>query len=304
MAEPQASPAVPARWKTSQVFLGVFICWQIWFLLSQNILGGIEAAQEHIRPPASATIELIAPGLSKDEGQGHFYDFTKWVLGHNKLWMHLTGQAQSWGLFSDGYKDSVFPALILRWDDDDPSHYPLSDEAYAVAQAAPLLAATGPFEAAALAGGAAAFKRTDHLILTPHEPVDIDHYFRWRQMRMRRYENNIVITLSDDDCKTEQERDEYWGRRIKKHLDREGYLIKPYVRWRYETLKPLFAGNPPKQVVLVLRRFRTTPPDETPPEWRGPFVVPLLSWEPPADEKAAGRYTRYDPEAHAFRSWE
>lgn len=294
--EAKASPGGP---RTAQVALGVFICWQIYFLVAQNLFGFVEEAKEYIESETvKDTLQHLAPDFAKEEGKkGHVYDFSTWVTKTNTPWMQLTGQSQSWGLFSSGYYSCGFPFLVLLWDDTDPLTVPLPEKAKGTWWSLP----------AGDEGGA----RPPMYYCTPHEPRDVNAYFRWWQMRMRRYETAVVPTVDPDRYSDPEERADYYERRIKDHLDSKWYLSTEYMKFMLGEFKRQFPGlPPPKQIMLVERVYRTTkvPKDgeepDGPPYVRGPSHLPLLIWHPPErGEKGSGTYQRYHAPTKRFRSW-
>lgn len=288
-AVPSATPSpTPTTPRTAEVLLGVFICGQLWFLLSHNLFGQLEELQQYTKEEYEAvgkSVELLAPGFSSGSGKGHIIDAAGWVRKVNKPWEQLTGQLQMWSLFPNSYHELIFPAIALRWDSADDGDYPATDN---------------PDAAGVIPG------RPYRLFLTPHEPRDTQAYFRWRQMRMRRLENYLVFALRPDGYDKDEDRKRAWTNRIREHLTDRGELIPAYMKLRLcEIMAEHPELPPPTQVVLLMRRFHTRNPSEAPPHWDGPFVVPLLSWLPPAPgEKAPGKQRRFDPEVDRFRSWE
>lgn len=284
---------------SKQVLLGVFICWQLWFLVSENLCGWLLYSQSYVSvrrdkapTPTAQSLEHLAPGFTRDDGEGHVFALAKWVTQTNKPWAHVTGQLQAWALFSGNYsRDGVFPALLVGWSDDMPDEVPWADDTELDWKRL-LEKGDAPIE--------------PRLFLTPHEPTDLTSYFRWRQMRMRRYENGLHLALTPEDGVTKQELAAAWDESIKGHLNNKGYLFTTYLKVKRLELEADWEGlPPPKQIILLLRRFRTVPADEAPPHWTGPHVVPLLLWEPPtADDMGPGRYKRFDPRQGRFRSWE
>jgi len=287
------SDSTPPR--TAQVLLGVFICWQLWFLVSSNLFGWLEDVQTQARTPADAepteastTVEHLAPGFTRGEGDGNVMALAKWVSQTNKPWAHVTGQLQQWALFSGTYsRDCVFPGLIVTWNDSLPDAVPLLNGEELDWRR---LLDKGDAEIA------------PRLILSPHEPANLDSYFRWRQMRMRRFENALHLALVPKIGATREELAEIWDGQIRDHLRGSGYLLTRYMKVKRKELESKWAGlPPPKQMILLARRVHTRDPDETPPDWTGPHVVPILLWEMGEGE---GRFLRFDPMTGRFRSWE
>lgn len=309
-----APPPPPPRPRTASLLLGVFICWQLWFLFSQNILGLMEELPEYIEgPKVKKAVEMVAPGFT--DSKGHVMDVCKWVSQINKPWLQLTGQAQSWALFSGSYNDCIFPAVMVLWDDTDPLTVPwppYETQTDAVWRTVPILAATDPLDALALsAARLAELPKRDLpppiVINSPHEPRDVTSYFRWWQMRMRRYETGVVTALAADRYPDLDERMEYYERRIVDHLDNRGYRVTAYMKFRFrELLETDLKGLPrPKHILLLQRRWRTVDPEDGPPWLTGPYVTPLLMWTPPEEgDKEKGVFRRYHAPSHSFRRWE
>lgn len=291
----QSPPSAP---RTRQVLLGIFICWQLWFLVSQNLFGWLEDLQPDVRirrseevRPISRTIEHLAPGFTRNEGEGQVMALAKWVYETNKPWAQITGQHQQWALFSGTYaRDVVFPALIVRWTDEMPDEIPwLSDSEFDWKR----LLEKGDAEI------------EPKLILSDHEPMDLSEYFRWRQMRMRRYENGLHLVLRAEEGEAESDRAETWDQSIRDHLSSKGYLLTTYLKVRLKEARKEWGELPmPKQVILLLRRVHTTDPLDAPPHWTGPFTTPILLWQPPMDGQGEGSWKRFDPVRRVFRSWE
>lgn len=275
------SPQMPSQMpRSSQVCLGLFVCWQLWFLLSQNLCKQLESWQEAADNKTSPAIEAVAPQFG--EGKGHVFDAVKWVRHVNQPWEHATGQLQLWSLFPDGYHDLIFAAFAFRWDDDDGGDYPATDV---------------PEPDGTIVG------RPYKLFLSPHEPADIAAYFRNGKMRSRRYETSMVFALRSSASATDAERKRAWNDRIKDHMHKNGDWLFAYLKVRTrEILAEHPELPPPKRVVMLMRRYHTRPPEETPPDWDGPFVAPLASWTPTAPGEAGqGTTWRFDPELDRFR---
>lgn len=274
------SPSTP---RTAQVVLGLFICWQLWFLISQNLCKQLEYWQEAASDKKEPAVEIVAPEFGG--GKGHIFGAVKWVRNVNQPWEHGTGQLQLWGLFPGGYHDLIFAAFVFRWDDDDGGDYPATDL---------------PGPDGTVAG------RPYKLFLSPHEPADTDAYFRHGRMRSRRFETTMVFALRPPESSTDDERKRTWNERIKDHVYRNGDWLFAFLKVR---MREILAEHPdlppPTRVVMLMRRYHTRPVDETPPHWDGPFVVPLVSWAPPAPGEARpGTTRRFNPELDQFRRLE
>src|SRR5262249_50802497 len=90
-----------------QVFLGLFVCCQIFFLVTTNIFGFLR----NLRVVAGQTaavdvIEQIAEGENRDKERlgahtGHLYELHRVF----KRWEQVTNQDQFWRLFAPGVAD-------------------------------------------------------------------------------------------------------------------------------------------------------------------------------------------------------
>jgi hypothetical protein len=227
----------------------------------------------------------------------------------------MTGQIQGWSLFAPGVgRQCVFPAVLVRWDDDPFSApaltrpltplgatSPLEGAAlWAAALRSPLprpagelaarefatLAAANPLEVGALraarsAGLALGVPPPPVTILSDNEPRDVTRYFRLGKFRLRRLEGNLALILRVLEDETPEEAAQRWRGRIFKLLDEDGDTVKAYLRWRWESYRKAHPGTPqPAQLILVMRRWAIRPPDRAPPYWDGPFTLPVARVQP------------------------
>jgi hypothetical protein len=108
----------------ARFLLGLFVLWQLVFLLSSNFFGlykplrrglaHVPFLADHVTPPAKD--EDVPPGTEPLEKGLRRY--AQW-----------TGQSQAWSLFAPNVTDLIpFPAVVLRWDDNEyGEHRMLSD---------------------------------------------------------------------------------------------------------------------------------------------------------------------------------
>src|SRR5262245_54380330 len=80
------------------ILLGLFIVWQIVFLMAHNLLAILEDTREVWPGWAVRGVEALAPGFTK--GQGHLADGSARVKDVTRRWAQVTGQAQNWSLFA------------------------------------------------------------------------------------------------------------------------------------------------------------------------------------------------------------
>jgi hypothetical protein len=192
----------------------------------------------------------------------------------------------------------VFPAVLVRWDEPPRS-------ARAHARALTPLAARGPLEAAALWGAAlhSASPPGPVLIRSDNEPPDIHRYFRLSGFRLRRLEGRLTLVLRQAEDETPAQAADRWRERIAKLLRRDGDVGKAYLRWRWDSYRTAHPeAPPPRQLILVMRRYAIVAPDRAPPHWQGPFTVPVARWQPgPSGRSGGAPLEKYDPVRERFQ---
>src|SRR5262249_6989983 len=112
---PAASPPVTG----SRLLLGAFILWQLAFLFGINFLDMINSARDEMpsHKDYAQGIERVFPGWPSKSG--HFHDLADVADKITRRYAQLTGQTQGWSLFApDIGKQCVFPAVLVRWDED------------------------------------------------------------------------------------------------------------------------------------------------------------------------------------------
>src|SRR5579864_8052323 len=107
------------RWLRSlaRVALGLFILWQLVFLLGVNSLHLLDFGRGYWRD------ETLAHHLAPDwvEGKGTAHETLKTALEVGARWSELTLQPQDWSLFAPGVTaDIPFVELEFRWNDRPP----------------------------------------------------------------------------------------------------------------------------------------------------------------------------------------
>ena len=285
---------------TRQVFLGVFIVGQLLFLVSSNFIGFMKDNRTEMGAPTRKLVEAVAPGWPEE--RGHFWHLMEHTAKTNKFWIQATGQYQNWSLFAPTIgRECTFPALELRWDDPPKS-------AAAVGPIIAGMAAFHPGEVLSIAEAHQALRQMPpgpELVLSENEPVDLEHYWRFGYFRLRRYETNIVITLRPWEGEKLEEMHKRWSDAIRRHVDDYSEIIQGYLRWRLRhALKKWPERPPPRQVVLVLRRFHINDVDKAPPYWQGPFTVPLARLQPGAAwDREHQALEWYDPVSEQFKAF-
>jgi hypothetical protein len=290
------SPPKSPSW--GQVFLGLFIVGQLFFLVSSNLIGFLTDNRTEMGPEARQVTETLAPGWLEEKG--HVWHLLDYLAKTDKMWAQATGQLQIWSLFAPTVgRECVFPAVELRWDD-----VPLS--APALARALAILAATNPWESACLAETIAAtpVPPPAELLLSANEPVHLERYLRWGNFRLRRYEAGFVITLRPHEGESAAETHERWSGRIRGHVAEYGEILQGYLRWRVgQAMAQWPRREQPRQLILFLRRYHINDYEEAPPFWQGPAVVPLARWQPAATWGTGNQPLEwYDPLTRRFKS--
>jgi hypothetical protein len=289
------------RPSTRQVLLGLFIVGQVIFLITANILGFLKDNRTEIGQQAPQVVEALAPGWSQEKG--HVWQLMEHIVRTDKMWAQVTGQLQAWSLFAPTIaRECVFPAVEYRWDPDPAS-------APALGQRLALLAASHSLEATCLGAAAAAPGRLPalrELVLSENEPANPADYFRVGNFRVRRYENNLVLTLrpEDEDKNDPKRMKEHWSKKIRAHAADYADILHGYLRWRLardEVRWP--ARGTPRQVILILRRYHINDYQEAPPYWSGPHAVPLVRWQPGVAWDLDHQPVEwYDPVSERFKS--
>lgn len=179
-------------------------------------------------------------------GEGERYSNFKALERVPKRWGELTGQPQHWSLFAPEVVDHIpFPAVELRWDDG----------------------------------------RAPVILTSNNEPADKRSYFRWGNFRLRRYEGNVDLILSDRDQPREILMD-LWRGRIESKVRAESDSMHAYLRWRLAAYQRAHPEQPrPKEVILAVNTYRIPPPPGPDPwDWKhSDRPQPIARWRPGAE---------------------
>jgi hypothetical protein len=293
---------------TRQVGLGLFIVGQLLFLFLRNGVELVEEARTHLPDDVKPRIERIAPGWRDD--RGHLKSLLDTIDRVTKRYAQATEQLQTWSLFAPSVgRECVFPALLLRWD----------EESWSAPPPPPPVQKGGPNLPLAKGGPGGVMVPAAELFLSDNEPPDMTRFLRIGQFRLRKYEASFSLTLRvwEEDNETEAQARERWAGAIRKHLDPDpgddyGEIILAYMRWRLDQLmKRTGQTEMPAQVILLQRRFQIVKPPadqslirfSNPPFVAGPFVVPLARWQPRArTEEGYSPLEGYDPVTDSFRT--
>jgi hypothetical protein len=258
---------------TGRVLLGLFVFWQVFFLVTSSFV----RVEEPLRKEAVNKWECLKrwfPAYSKGEDDFHkqLTDVQEKVL---KRYATGTGQVQHWGLFApDIGRVFAFPVVEVRWDDD---HF------------VPGSVTTSPRDPVILPGY--------------NEPEDINAFFRYRNFRFRKYETNFMPNPTHGaDDKFDPKR---WGGRISSSVQDDGKNMAAYLRWRWEMYKELNPDAPvPTQVILHMRGY-FIPPPPGPDPWQFVYygqyrVVRWLPWH--IRQSGTDALEQYDPDNDRYES--
>lgn len=273
----QALPASPPS--PRQVLLGWFIVFQLAFLIVSNLVGFLQWAGPELTGEPKNMANRLVPRFA--DQHGHWWEWCSKAEGATRAWMQLSGQDQSWSLFSPGAgKASGFPVIALVWENP-PT--------------------TGP----SIPGSKLEFDaRNGFNLVTPWQPppanvvwvdsdnapADVNTYIKSGHARVRVYEGQLWINALPYDQDTRSDAEARMTRRMRQLMTDSHDLVLRYLQWR---LKSWQAKNPdeppPTQVILFERLYRIHGPDE-PHGWDGPMLLPQARWLPqmrPADGEYA-----------------
>ena len=290
--------------RAARVLLGLFVLWQMLFLPAFNLLDGAETArdalQKHRRQDRLGwRLVRSVPGLEPlvDEWLtrgGNYGD--KGTLGNLiqrprrvvRWWAQVTGQEQSWGLFSPDATDfSAFPSVELRWDD---------PEAADVARLGSL--AGGPALALPPALPRAAI--CEPLVLwSDNQPRDRHRYLRFGGFRRRRIDAQFEAKYHRDGQPREHFA-ELWEQQIRNLMSAEYKATLAFLRWRLAHFRREHPELPPPvQVILRVQTFAIPePPGPRPWGWIEEEPIPLARWLP---QKHADELEFYRPTLDRFQ---
>lgn len=250
--------------------LGLFVVWQLLFLLASNLLSVEDALRAALQksPPA----QRVAPDLFDGTGRAHA---GLWAVERlTRRWEELTGQAQNWQLFAPDVADVVaFLAVELRWDDDR-----LPPGTVAPDNPPPPV-----------------------LLLSENEPADPNRFFRLGHYRLRRYESTIDVAPPPG--QPFGPHGEVWAALVERAVREGAGPMRTYLRWRLAAFRREHpALPPPTQAVLCVRLYRIPPPPGPRPwHWEYLGQHPVARWLPgvaaPPDRLPV---ETYDPASDTF----
>jgi hypothetical protein len=260
------------RW-SAQLFLGLFVVWQLLFLIGANFGEVAERYQEYWKENEIKPAWIPASRRPQFEewlnNEGRFYKSLKKVDQIASRWSELTGQHEQWSLFAPGVWDNAaFLAVEFRWDEGQPGQ-----------QESPGCRAPPVY------------------LLSENEPDNVNRYIRLGRFRLRKYEENLTPYLSERETASEAKLS--WRDSIERKVRKRSEAINAYLRWRWYRYQDAHPELPePNQVILHVRVYRIPAPEGPDPwTWDGPDVCPMARWRPPANSASL---EVYDPVAERF----
>ena len=239
-----------------QVLLGVFVAWQLCFLIASNLITFFPNGQPEAGELSDSRRTPFA-GAEPGPAQ-HILDAVGCL---SERYEKLTGQTQAWWLFSPSFPPAAtFPVVELRWDD--PDHK--VDSATAGLPCPPVRL---------------------HSVV---EPQDVRSY--WRPPgsfdRLFHYENRLAMQFSYwDEHAREAPNYQIWNEAMTRMTYRQWKSIRAYLLWRVGQYQQLHAElPPPRQALLIVRVYWTPPAGDQESSRPAPLEKTLARWRPTAAE--------------------
>jgi hypothetical protein len=234
------APATSTRPTLAQVLLGLFILWQLFFLFASNYLM-IALPDRSFFSAAERAASLPEGAAPAPEGAG--LRAAGVVQDATTRWAQLTGQGQSWWLFAGYPRESVFPAIELRWADG----------------------------------------RRPVRVHSSLEPMDPERYWHppGSGDRLFHYELNVSAVYRPWDSQRLQEDPDRYQRINLARVRDDWRPVVAYLAWRlrkYMAEHP--DAPPPDEVILLARVYETPPPGDGAWKWPIADSRPLFRWRP------------------------
>jgi hypothetical protein len=284
-----------------QVLLGLFILFQIAFLVTSNFIGFIQWAPPKFlrlaprdsddRKNRRQLMDRVAPGFAEE--RGHLWQWGDLLETNLRRYSQLTGQDQAWSLFAPGvHTETGWPCLLLLWDDPPAEGQSIpgtvfafdarngfnvwadwNKPAFATEMAVPatydvgLLAASNPIELLMLDAvyktrKADVGRARSELLLSVNEPNDIYDFVRIGKARFRRFEGKLYFNTQAD-RETPDELAARMTREVRDGLREYHDLAHEYLRMRYKDWKREHPTEPrPTQVILLNRLYHIRGPKD------------------------------------------
>lgn len=109
----------PVHTSPRQALLGLFILFQLGFLIISNLLPAVRSIPERIPAKQQNLAKHLVPGLA--DRSSHMGKWASHIEDPVDYWGQLIGQEQAWKLFAPGIgTSSGFPCVVLVWDTPTP----------------------------------------------------------------------------------------------------------------------------------------------------------------------------------------
>jgi hypothetical protein len=321
--EPLTTPPSPR-----QTLLGLFILFQLAFLVISNFLGFVVWVPGETTDRPKALLNRAVPNFSDEHSHGR--SWLDQLETSIRRYTQLTLQDQAWSLFAPSVgKATGFPFVVLVWDEaettgpiikgtmvahDDKNGFHLCAEwnpptgmqpSMTIISQLGLLGAANPWDAIHI--GALAHARQHDIpsrvevVLSANEPDDVRAFVRYKNCRVRRIEGDLYLGLQPYDEESPITTAERTSRRVRNLVRDYHDSVHAYMRWRLKAWQTAHPDQPPpKQVLLFQRGYRIHGPEEESFDWDGPILYPMARWQP--DRKAEGYYAveTFDFSEHRF----
>jgi hypothetical protein len=302
-----------------QVLLGLFILFQLVFLILTNVLTMLTWGPE-AEDKQRKLLNRVAPLEDKSR---HFWSWSEELHTHLQCWAQLTGQDQPWTLFAPGvYRTSGFPVVILHFDESLPETPGLPDAMLAFDAANGYHVCPRPPQASPAIVGAVGFLGVNgcldaislfaahqlrlsdgapRVIVLPsdNEPANIHDYVRFGNIRVRRYEGQFHVFaipngMVEEDFAIRLTND------VRNLVTNYEAPVLQYLKWKRDTwIQERRGESPPRQIVLMHRYYRILEPGNA-RRWDGPFLVPIARWTPDDRPDARQLLEYYNFNEHRF----
>jgi len=256
---------------TRQVMLGLFIVWQIIFLVAANLLRPLTEYLDRAKVD-DASVRALDDWV-------HIRDVVRQTEAWFDRWVEMTEQPQAWSLFAPNVSANVtFHDVEFRWDEpiDSPNAFIQS-----LSQSSSGHAIEGAVLSVVANTRIGTNSRPPIWLASDNKPADVNSFFRIGKFRLRRVETNDLYVILTRHGYRADEVTADWRQRIRRIVADEAGPIQAYLRWRWEVLRgQRKLQEPPRQVVLWVQNYRIpAPPGPTPWTWEGPEdKQPIARW--------------------------
>jgi hypothetical protein len=243
MRSPTLKPAAlrldkPAG-RAPAVLLGLFIVWQLVFIVTANLL---EFFPHRVHQSDELTgLRELPPDAAKSRPAIHL------LAAVTDRWAQLTGQCQMWSLFAPEFPpQATFPVVELCWDDPASGLAPVR-----------LLSSFEPADAASY-----------------FRPLSSDDRLFHYEVYL-----GLGLCYWDESAATSETEAEAWRKHFRDVARRQWKSMRAYLRWRTaQFLKQHPDLPPPDEARLLIRIYPTPPPGAAPEDRSPPRDQPMARW--------------------------